>query len=283
MDRVAFIINPNSAKKNGLAFLKRLNKECPKADVFVSDSKESTAQFIREKFKDTDLFVAVGGDGTISSVAEMLIDTDKILAVFPAGSGNGFSHETHFNSQLSDLLNKIQRRNTRYIDTIRINEHISINVSGAGYDGKIAKEFEKTSRGFLNYVKIAIKTYFTSKPVKITFHTPEFTQFNGKYLMLNVANTRQFGNFAYIAPDASKSDGKAEIVLVKRFPFWYAGVFAAKLFTKKLNEDSYISFISTPEADFSLSTKSWHVDGDYKKIPSPVNIKVQPGSLRILC
>ena len=35
--------------------------------------------------------------------------------------------------------------------------------------------------------------------------------------MLNVANTRQFGNNAYIAPHASKSDGLLEIALVKSF------------------------------------------------------------------
>lgn len=33
--------------------------------------------------------------------------------------------------------------------------------------------------------------------------------------MLNVANTRQFGNNAYIAPHADYSDGLVDIVLVK--------------------------------------------------------------------
>ena len=33
--------------------------------------------------------------------------------------------------------------------------------------------------------------------------------------MMNIANTRQFGNNAYIAPHASKSDGLLEIALVK--------------------------------------------------------------------
>jgi diacylglycerol kinase family enzyme len=35
--------------------------------------------------------------------------------------------------------------------------------------------------------------------------------------MMNIANTRQFGNNAYIAPHASKSDGLVDMVLVKKF------------------------------------------------------------------
>ena len=45
------------------------------------------------------------------------------------------------------------------------------------------------------------------KPIKVKFLDENYRQYNGKYLMLNIANTRQFGNNAYIAPKASKSDG----------------------------------------------------------------------------
>ena len=106
-----------------------------------------TDQFIQDHFNTVEIFVAIGGDGTISTVARNLINTEKILAIFPAGSGNGFSNETQFSKNLDELLEKIRTKNSRKIDTFTVNERLSINVSGTGFDGKVVKEFEKTTRG----------------------------------------------------------------------------------------------------------------------------------------
>ncbi len=98
-----------------------------------------TDEFIQKHFSDTDIFVAIGGDGTISTVAQNLINTEKILAIFPAGSGNGFSNETQFSKNLDELLEKLNQRKSRKIDTFTVNGRLSINVSGTGFDGKGGK------------------------------------------------------------------------------------------------------------------------------------------------
>ncbi|MGC4128396.1 MAG: YegS/Rv2252/BmrU family lipid kinase [Bergeyella sp.] len=282
MQNTAFIINPFSAKKNYQPFLNQLKKKVENPLYYISESVEGTEDFIREHFDDVDIFVAIGGDGTISVVAKSLINTEKILAIFPAGSGNGFSNETNFNKNLDTLLEKIRIGKTRKIDTFTVNGNLSINVSGTGFDGKVAKKFEKTRRGFANYIKVSISTFLNYKPVKIKFLTEEFQKHNGKYLMLNVANTRQFGNNAYIAPMASKSDGLVDLVLVKKFPLAYSLFFAYRMFTKQLKDDEYVTYLPVSEAEFKVNTKTWHIDGEFKKIPSPVAIKVLPASLKIL-
>src|SRR5690606_18814127 len=146
MNNVAFIINPFSAKKNYEPFFEALKKRINQPVVYISDSVQGTFDFIDSNFAQIDIFVAVGGDGTISTVARKIIGTDKILAVFPAGSGNGFSNETKFTRNLEDLLTKIKNKNVKKIDTFTVNGKLSINVSGTGFDGKVVKEFEKTSR-----------------------------------------------------------------------------------------------------------------------------------------
>lgn len=249
---------------------------------YISDSIEGTRDFIDENFHNIDVFVAVGGDGTISTVAQKILNTEKILAIFPAGSGNGFSNETHFSKNIDELLHKIALRNYKFIDTFTVNGQISINVSGTGFDGKVVKEFEKTTRGFLNYIEVSLKTFWNYKPIQVNFTDGNFKEFNGKYLMLNIANTRQFGNNAYIAPHASKSDGLVEVVLVKKFPFFYSPLFAYMMFTKSLKNNEYIRYLSVPEIEFMVSTTNWHLDGEFKKIESPVKVKVVPKSLRIL-
>ncbi|MDN5396989.1 MAG: diacylglycerol kinase, partial [Chryseobacterium sp.] len=226
--------------------------------------------------------VAIGGDGTISTVARKLINTDKILAIFPAGSGNGFSNETKFNKNLDELLEKIKAKAYRKIDTFTVNGRLSINVSGTGFDGKVVKEFEKTSRGFKNYIKVSLKTFFNYKPIKVQFLDEAYQQYNGRYLMLNIANTRQFGNNAYIAPNASKSDGLVDMVLVKKFPLTYSALFAFRMFTKKLKDDEYVTYLPVSEISFKVTTKNWHLDGEFNTIESPVHVKVLPASLNIL-
>ncbi|WP_394331603.1 diacylglycerol/lipid kinase family protein [Chryseobacterium aquaticum] len=282
MEKVAFIINPFSAKKNYQPFLNELKKKVENPLYYISESIQGTDEFIQKHFSDTDIFVAIGGDGTISTVAQNLINTEKILAIFPAGSGNGFSNETQFSKNLDELLEKLNQRKSRKIDTFTVNGRLSINVSGTGFDGKVVKEFEKTSRGFKNYIKVSLKTFFSYKPIKLKFFDEKYQKYNGKYLMINIANTRQFGNNAYIAPMASKSDGLVDMVLVKKFPLTYSALFAFRMFTKKLKDDDYVTYLPVSEIEFRVNTKNWHLDGEFNKIKSPIHIKVQPSSLTIL-
>lgn len=282
MDKVAFIINPFSAKKNYQPFLNELKTKVNNPLYYVSESISGTDEFIQSHFEEVDIFVAIGGDGTISTVAKNLIYTDKILAIFPAGSGNGFSNETQFSKNLDELLEKIKAKNSRKIDTFTVNDRLSINVSGTGFDGKVVKEFEKTSRGFKNYIKVSLKTFFNYKPIKVKFFDEEYQQYNGRYLMMNIANTRQFGNNAYIAPKASKSDGLVDMVLVKKFPLTYSALFAFRMFTKRLKDDEYVTYLPVSEISFKVNTKNWHLDGEFNKIKSPIHVKVQPASLSIL-
>ncbi|KFC33320.1 diacylglycerol kinase [Elizabethkingia anophelis] len=281
MDAV-FIINPFSAKKNYKDFLEKLQQKYPEANFMISKSIEDTHRFIDENFASTEVFVAVGGDGTISTVAQKLINTDKILAVFPAGSGNGFSNETNFTKNIDALLQKIKQKKFHKIDTFTVNGNLSINVSGTGFDGEVIKKFEKTSRGFTNYIKVTVKTFFIFKSIKVEFEE-KYKQYNGDYLMLNVANTRQFGNNAYIAPHADYSDGLVDIVLVKKFPLWHSLAFAFRMFTKNLKENEYLTYFPVSELKFNVkNSKAWHLDGEGIEIGSPVEIKVLPHSLNIL-
>jgi len=282
MEKVAFIINPFSAKKNYQPFLNQLKAKIKNPLFYISESIPGTDEFIRQNFENVEIFVAIGGDGTISTVAGNIINSEKILAIFPAGSGNGFSNETQFSKNLDELLDKIKTKKSRKIDTFTVNEKLSINVSGTGFDGKVVKEFEKTTRGFKNYIMVSLKTFFSYKPIQLEFKGEKYSEHNGKYLMVNIANTRQFGNNAYIAPMASKSDGLVDLVLVKKFPLTYSALFAFRMFTKKLKDDDYITYIPVSEVEFSVNTKNWHLDGEFNKIESPVRIKVQPASLNIL-
>jgi YegS/Rv2252/BmrU family lipid kinase len=282
MKRVAFIINPFSSNGNYQPFVQEIKSKFPEILVYISESIDATKEFIKNNFEGIDIFVAVGGDGTISTVAQALVHTEKILAIFPMGSGNGFARETNFTKNLDQLIAKIQAKKSQAIDSFTVNGKFSINVAGVGFDGAVIEAFEKTSRGFQNYIKVSIRTFFKYKPISINFLEEKYQKFNGKYLMLNIANTRQFGNNAYIAPQASHSDGLLEMVLVKKFPFTHSLQFAYRMFTKKLIPNQYLHYISAPEIEFEVDSELWHLDGEFNNIPSPIQVKILPKSLTIL-
>lgn len=281
MEHVAFIINPYSSDKNYQPFLKKLREKVENPLVLISKSIENTLDFVTKNFNKIDIFVAMGGDGTISTVAKELIHSEKILAVFPAGSGNGFANETQFNKDIDSLLNKIKNKKFQVIDSFMVNEHFSINLAGVGFDAEVAKNFEKTSRGFSNYIKTTINTFFKYNPISIEFEEP-YQAYNGKYLMMNIANSRQFGNNAYIAPMADLQDGLVDIVLVKKMPFTEAIPFALRMFNKTLKDNQYITYLKSEEIRFSVNTDTWHLDGEYKPINSPIAVKVLKNSLKVL-
>lgn len=281
MQNVAFIINPFSAKKEYQVFLENLKSEIKDPLFLISKSIEDTQNFIKINWDLVDIFVAIGGDGTISTIAKELIHSDKILAAFPAGSGNGFARELQFSKNLNELLEKIKVNKSIQIDTFTVNDLLSINVSGVGFDGAVVKDFEKTNRGLFNYVKVSMQNYFDFKPVEVEFEE-KYKAFNGKYLMINIANTKQFGNNAFIAPQANYADGILEIALVKKFPFLFFAKFGYQLFNKSLEDSTYLTYLSSSEFTIKANTKNWHIDGEYKSITSPVHIKVLPGSLRVL-
>jgi YegS/Rv2252/BmrU family lipid kinase len=282
MQNVAFIINPFSSNGNYQPFLKEIEKQLPHSVIYISKSIVGTQEFIQKNKTNISVFVAVGGDGTISTVAQSLVFSDKILGIFPMGSGNGFANETHFSKNISQLIAKLKSQKHQAIDTFTINGRFSINVAGVGFDGAVIEAFEKTSRGFKNYIKVSLQTFFKYQPISIRFKDEKYQKFNGKYLMLNVANTRQFGNNAYIAPHASHSDGVLELALVKKFPFSHAASFAYRMFTKKLIPNRYLQYISTDEIEFEVDSNLWHLDGEFNSIASPVKVKIQPKSLQIL-
>jgi diacylglycerol kinase family enzyme len=54
------------------------------------------------------------------------------------------------------------------------------------------------------------------------------------------------------------------------------------MFTKRLKDDEYVTYLPVSEISFKVNTKNWHLDGEFNKIESPVHVKVQPASLNIL-
>jgi YegS/Rv2252/BmrU family lipid kinase len=239
---------------------------------------------MKENIDRYNVFIAAGGDGTVHSVATKLVGTDKILGVLPLGSGNGFAKEFGFTLNLKSLISDIKKAEHVNIDVIEINDKLCLNVAGIGLDSFVAHSFNNLKlRGFIPYVILTFKTFLQLRPFHVIIKSGGEVIVSEELFVVTVANTRQFGNNAFIAPEARPNDGLIDIVLIKPFPKIFGAHFIIRLFTKSINKSKYVRHIQTGK-EIVIQTKEtrFHIDGEPMNISGDITIRIKKEVLKVL-
>lgn len=233
--------------------------------------------------KNFDVVFAMGGDGTVNEVAKGVVNTQQIMGIIPRGSGNGLARHLGIPVDFKKSLTYIAATTVIDMDSFTVNDHLSINVSGIGFDGHVAGMFGKNGkRGLVNYSRLVLQEFMTY---------PEFTgeiTIDGKAIqeqafVLAFANSSQFGNNARIAPHASVCDGELDISFVRKVPFVLTAGFAHKMFTGNLGQSSYVKIVRGKEINLRFSKPmAFHVDGEAMQSAREFAVKTNPGSIRLL-
>jgi diacylglycerol kinase (ATP) len=280
-----FILNPNAGVVPvKLIISKKLEVRKNELSCFKSLSIDDSGTHIKKSFDKYDVFVAAGGDGTVRTVASELINTCKIFAVLPMGSGNGFAKEFGFKTNIRTLLADIKKAESINIDVIEINNMLCLNVAGIGLDSFVAHSFNKLkTRGFLSYVGETMKNFLKLKPVGVTIKIPGMETISEDLFVVTIANNRQFGNNAFIAPDAKPNDGLIDIVLIRPFPKILAPFFIYRLFSGTINRSKYVRYLKT-DKPFTIHSEEtrFHIDGEPVTISGDVAVHLRRNSLNVL-
>ena len=283
--RSLFILNPYAGViPVKLIISKELQRRKNELSYFKSLSIDESGIHIKQSFDKYDVFIAAGGDGTVRTVATELVGSEKILGVLPMGSGNGFAKEMGFRPNIRSLLKDIRKAESHIIDVIHFNDQVCLNVAGVGLDSFVAHSFDKLkTRGFWSYVWAILINFIRLQPVHIELEIPGEERIREDLFDLTIANTRQFGNNAYIAPDARPDDGIIDIVLLKPFPKMIAPVIVYRLMRGTLNKSKYVRYIKT-DKPFSIHTDEtrFHIDGEPVEISGEVHISIKEKNLKVL-
>ena len=263
---------------------KELERRKHELSCFKSLSIDESGALIKQNFDKYDVFVAAGGDGTVHTVASELVGSEKILGVLPIGSGNGFAREFRFRKKIRSLLRDINNKESLNIDIIEINDHLCLNVAGIGLDSFVAHSFNKLkTRGFWSYAGVTLINFFRLHPFHVTIKISEEEVISEDLFVLSFANNRQFGNNAFIAPDAVPNDGLMDIVLIKPFPKYLFPIFIYRLFTKKLKDSKYVHHIKTEkEVIIQTDETRFHIDGEPLNISGEVVVRIKQKTLKVL-
>ena len=281
---ILFIINPNSGRKKAEKLLKQIKEFSSDFSAIITTDKKYFKKILREKIENFKLFVLVGGDGTVNSAVRYFINRpDKILAIYPAGSGNGFARELGYKPSLEKLMKAIENPETVNIDVLQIGKRFCINVAGMGFDSYVAHRFhQQKGRGLKNYIIATVKSVFTFRPFNATIIADD-KKIEGKYQMITVANTRQFGNNAIISPQSKPDDGVFELVLVKPFPFYLYPTFVVKLFAGSLKDSKYIDYINVSgSVKIKSEFDNYHIDGEPKLLSGKLKVNLSESKISFL-
>lgn len=287
MIKTLFVINPISGlgKQKDLPELidRYLDKSRFTYHLCITEYAGHAKVIANENRADYDLFVAVGGDGTINEIAGSLMHQQASLGVIPLGSGNGLGRHLQISTNPVKAILQLNQSHPLPFDAGLLNDKPFFNVSGTGFDAQISKKFaDQVKRGYMTYARCVweeIQLYSSKKyRVQINGHILE-----GTFFFIAFANTAQYGNNAFIAPQAQTDDGLLDVVLVKPFPIAYFPTFAVLGLSKNLYRSPYVQTFQTREVTIqNLENAPIHLDGEYEGSEEIIRLSVKGKVLKVM-
>lgn len=287
--RILFVVNPISGGKKKTAFNKQILEvlDLEKFDPTFKITDHANHAFELGKAateEGYDAVVAVGGDGTINELGSAIMGTDMPLGIIPEGSGNGLALYLGIPLNESAAIRRINRFETVQVDTGEINGRHFFNIAGLGFDASVSDHFATENiRGPIGYLRSAVNVLSNFKPSTYTLII-DGKKYQKEAFMISVANSPQYGNNAYIAPQASITDGILDVCVVQKFPLYLLPKMVFHLFTKSADQSDYVEILPGKSIRIIRDEKGpVHVDGEPVEMGTTLDISIKHKSLKIIC
>ncbi len=243
--KLAFLINGTARKLELLtkSIESVFKEQHPK--LFISEKAGHITQLAQTAIsRGYDTIIICGGDGTLNEGINGIIQSFKTglgdsydsfdwesiskikVGVLPSGSGNDFSKTVHVTKEINYLKNLIDKNRSQLIDIGWVSyfkaekepaQRFFINITDVGMGGETVLKLQRSKIPMLgpdiNYFWAITSTLATYEKVQIRAVGDNF-QWEGKAINFVIANGKYFGNGLGVAPDASVTDGKFDIVII---------------------------------------------------------------------
>jgi diacylglycerol kinase (ATP) len=263
------------------------------ADVRITTGPTDAYRFSRDGVEArVDVVAAWGGDGTVNGVASGVAGSGVPLAIIPGGSGNGLARDLSIPFNPAAALEIAASGAVRDIDAGDLHGALFFNVAGIGFDARIAGRLAMPGarRGLIGYIIATVSELRRYEPG--TYSIRNAFDVNGQAhmsdivdqpaLFIALANSRQYGSGAQIAPSALLDDGMIEIVVVeppsginimRQVPAFFRGT---------LREGPGLLMRSASSMEVSCPHPiAFHVDGEPRVGPNSIVMKTRRDALRV--
>lgn len=230
-----------------------------------------------------DTVVAIGGDGTINETARCLVGTSVKFGIVPMGSGNGLARHLQLPLNLGNALECIREGHSEAVDYGTVNDQIFFCTAGIGIDAQVSAKFaEYGKRGAITYLRSFVELLKDYKPSTYVIYTDD-GRVKERAFLVAIGNASQWGNNAFITPQASMQDGLLDITLVKPFPLIEMPRMTMQLFTRQLDSNPHVlSFRSSHIRIIMPHSDVVHLDGEPLQMDGVLDIQTHAGQLNVI-
>ena len=222
-----FIINPAAGSRNRTdAYSEVIHRLCKEKgldyEIRVSTAPGECHRIAREAAetgREVRLY-ACGGDGTLNEVMSGAAGFENAaVTVFSGGSGNDFVKIFDDPKAFFDLERLLDAQETTF-DLIDCNDSLCLNICSVGLDARIGTDVSHYKRLPLLH---GFRAYAASTVVNVIRGIAEHyvVEVNGQtydadHTLICICNGRYYGGGFYAMPDADPTDGKLDVLLVKK-------------------------------------------------------------------
>ena len=222
-----FIINPAAGSRNRTEeYSETIHKICRARNVSyeirVSTAPGECRRIAREAAQTGEelRIYACGGDGTLNEVVSGAAGHDNAaVTVFSGGSGNDFVKLFDDPKAFFDL-HRLMDADEATFDLIRCNDDIALNICSVGLDARIGTDVSRYKRLPLLH---GFNAYIASTVVNVVRGIAEHyvveingERIDGEQTFVCVCNGRYYGGGFNPVPEADPTDGKLDVLLVKK-------------------------------------------------------------------
>ena len=286
--RIVFVVNPISGTQGKKAILKWIDERLDQSiydysivkTEYAGHATQIAANAVQEK---VDVVVAIGGDGTINEIARSLVHTNTALGIIPCGSGNGLARHLRIPMEPKAAIDVLNRGHELCIDYGKINNIPFFCTCGVGFDAFISLKFaDSGKRGLLTYLENTLHESLTYQPETYEIENEEGTM-KYKAWLIACGNASQYGNDAYIAPQASLTDGLMDVTIMEPFTVLDVPSLSFQLFNKTIDQNSRVKTMRAKKIKIHrVNDGVMHFDGDPLMAGKELEVEIVPAGLRVI-
>lgn len=280
--KIVFIANPISGTQNKKQILQCIGERIDRARYdcevvqteYAGHATELAADAAREG---AFMAVAVGGDGTINEIARSLRHTSTALGIVPCGSGNGLARHLQIPIEVKGAIDVINEGRIECVDYGKINDIPFFCTCGLGFDAFVSLKFASSRRrGLLTYLENTLHESLNYEPETYEIETGD-GKLKYKAFLIACANASQYGNNAYIAPQASLNDGLMDVTVLEPFTVLDVPSLAYQLFNRTIDQNSRIKTFRCKNMRIHRAKEGViHYDGDPVMAGKDIEVEIVP-------
>ena len=137
-------------------------------------------------------------------------------------------------------------------------------------------------RGPVTYLENILKEGIKYEPETYTIKSEEYN-ITKKAFLVSCANASQYGNNAYIAPQASMSDGLMDVIIMEPFDVLEAPQVSFDMFNKTLDKNSKIKTFKCKKLHITRSKAGViHYDGDPVMSGAEIDVHLEEKGIKVV-